>query len=83
MTVESLDQKLDSIAPEALSLEGLLTILEQHDGLCLDNEAERINLADVLATALKKTVGDSAINLPQPAISEQDRAGISPHRYTE
>ena len=35
------------------SLEGmLLGILEQNNGLCLDNEHERVALATVLATAL-------------------------------
>jgi hypothetical protein len=54
-----------------LSVEAwLLAILEEHDGLCLDNEAERATLAAVLATALispkppHQTTGSSVFPLP-------------------
>ena len=54
-----------------LSVEAwLLAILEEHDGLCLDNEEERAILAAVLATALispeapHQTTGSSVFPLP-------------------
>lgn len=84
MTVESLDRKPGDIISERQRLEGfLLATLEQHDGLCLDNEAERIKLAAALAATLMNAAGDSAIHLPQTATSEQDQASIPPRPYTE
>lgn len=45
-------------------LEGLLlVILEQHDGLCLDNETERAQLATAMATALIADISTGVISL--------------------
>lgn len=53
MTAEAVDQNVVDHLPEAQALEVLLlVILEQHDGLCLDNELERSTLAAALAAAL-------------------------------
>ena len=53
MTVETPDQQPTCQKNQELRIEEwLLTILEQYDGLCLDNEDERATLATVLATAL-------------------------------
>ena len=53
MTVEAPDQQPTYQKNQELRIEErLLTILEQYDGLCLDNEDERAALATVLATAL-------------------------------
>ena len=53
MTVEVPDQQPTYQKNKELRIEEwLLTILEQYDGLCLDNEDERATLATVLATAL-------------------------------
>ena len=53
MTVEAPDQQPTYQKNQELRVEEwLLTILEQYDGLCLDNEDERATLATVLATAL-------------------------------
>ena len=53
MSAEALDQQPAQNRPESQIIEELvLSILEQHNGLCLDNEEERMILATVLATAL-------------------------------
>lgn len=53
MRTEALDQELGHNPPVTQRLEEfLLTILEQYDGLCLDNEPERLQLATALAIAL-------------------------------
>ena len=53
MTVEAPNQQPTYQKNHELRIEEwLLTILEQCDGLCLDNEDERAALATVLATAL-------------------------------
>ena len=53
MPVEAPDQQPTCQKNQELRIEEwLLTILEQYDGLCLDNEDERAALATVLATAL-------------------------------
>ena len=53
MSAEILDHQPAHYNPEEQTLEELLlAILEQHDGLCLDNKQERTSLATVLATAL-------------------------------
>ena len=53
MTVEAPDQQPTYQKNHELRIEEwLLSILEQCDGLCLDNEDERATLATVLATAL-------------------------------
>ena len=53
MTVEAPDQQPTYQKNQELRIEEwLLTILEQYDGLCLDNEEERSTLATVLAAAL-------------------------------
>ena len=52
MSAEILDQQPAHYNPEEQTLaESLLAILEQHDGLCLDNKQERASLATVLAAA--------------------------------
>ena len=53
MPVEAPDQQPTCQKNQELRIEEwLLTILEQYDGLCLDNEDERATLATVLVTAL-------------------------------
>jgi len=71
MTVEAPNQQPTCQKNQELRIEEwLLTILEQYDGLCLDNENERATLATVLATALispetpHQTTGGSVFSLP-------------------
>ena len=53
MTAEVIDQITGDPLLETWSLEMfLLAILDHHDGLCLDNEPERLRLATALTTAL-------------------------------
>ena len=60
MTAEAPDQQSTDQKNQELRIEEwLLTILEQYDGLCLDNEEERATLATVLATALISRVSSS------------------------
>jgi hypothetical protein len=40
----------------------LLSTLEEHDGLCLDNEAERVQLAATLTQVLISAIRDGTIN---------------------
>ena len=56
MSVEALHQQPTHGMLEAQALEEwLLVTLEQHDGLCLDNEKDRAKLSTALATALVST----------------------------
>ncbi len=43
----------------------LLMALEQHDGLCLDNQPERVALASSLTTALVSAARDGTIDFVQ------------------
>ena len=53
MSAEMLDDQAAHQNPEEQNLdEFLLAVLEQNDGLCLDNAQEREALAIILATAL-------------------------------
>ena len=71
MTVETRDQEANCRPPEAQALEVLLlVILEQHDGLCLDNEAERSSLAAALVAALTTS---GAMDRTQLSPIEPDR----------
>ena len=59
MTAEAPNQTSGQKTPEVELLEQfLLATLEQHDGLCLDNETERADLAAALALALIDAAGD-------------------------
>ena len=59
MTAEAPSQTSGQKTPEVELLEQfLVAILEQHDGLCLDNETERADLATALAVALIAAAGD-------------------------
>ena len=67
MPAEMLDDQAAHQNPGQQTLnEYLLAILEQHDGLCLDNAQERETLAMILAAAftaldpLPQTAGSSA-----------------------
>jgi hypothetical protein len=51
----------------------LLVVLEQHDGLCLDNEAERTQLAAAIATAL--IAGTSADGISLSRLDEVTASG--------
>ena len=63
MTAEVIDQSPVGSLPEAETLETyLLAVLERHDGLCLDNEPERLQLAAALAAALMDAVRDDTVN---------------------
>lgn len=51
------------------TLEGfLLVVLEQHDGLCLDNETERAQLAAAIATAL---IADTSAGVISPSLLDE------------
>ncbi len=82
MTAEVMDQTTSAHLPEAEPLEMfLLTILEGHDGLCLDNEIERGASAAALAAALLAAVGDGTRDFPWPASSERGQGSEPPHPY--
>ena len=64
MNAEVIDQIPVGSLPEAESLETyLLAILERHDGLCLDNEPERLQLAIALAAAFISAIRDGTVNV--------------------
>lgn len=64
MTAEVIDQTPVDSLTGAGSLETyLLPILERHDGLCLDNESERLQLAMALAAAFMDAVRDGTVNV--------------------
>ncbi len=68
---------VDSL-PGAGSLETyLLAILEHHDGLCLDNEPERLQLAVALVTAFISAIRDGTVNASVIA-GEPDRPDDNP-----
>ena len=63
MTAEVIDQPTVNSLTGAESLETfLLAILERHDGLCLDNEPERLQLATALAAAFISAIADGTVN---------------------
>jgi len=63
MTVEAPDQHPTYQKNQELRIEEwLLTILEQYDGLCLNNEDERATLATIIATALISPEAPHQIN---------------------
>jgi hypothetical protein len=66
MTTEVMDQLTDGPLSEAASEAGsletfLLAILERHDGLCLNNEPERLQLAAALAAAFMGAIRDGTV----------------------
>lgn len=62
MTAEAIAQITGDSLPEAEPLETfLLAILERHDGLCLDNEQERLQLVAALAAACMGTFRDGTL----------------------
>lgn len=64
MTAEVIDKTIVDSLPEAGPLETfLLAILERHDGICLDNEPERLQLATALATAFISAIRDGTVNV--------------------
>lgn len=75
MTAEVPGQGSGYAPSEADLLETLfLSTLEEHDGLCLDNEPERLRLAAALTQALISAVRDGTIN-PTSLTEKQDGAG--------
>ena len=63
MTAEVIDLTIADALPEAETLETfLLAILERHNGLCLDNEPERLQLATALAAAFISAIRDGTVN---------------------
>ncbi len=79
MTAEVNDQTPVDSLPEAESLKiYLLAILEHHDGLCLDNEPERLQLAAALAVAFMDAIYDGTVNASviaeEPGRSDGDPA---------
>lgn len=63
MTAEVIDRTMTDPPPEAGALETfLLAILERHDGLCLDNEPERLQLAAALAATFMDAIHDGTVN---------------------
>lgn len=63
MTAEVIDRITGDQLPEAGSLEAfLLVTLEHCDGLCLDNEPERLQLATALAAAFISAIRDGTVN---------------------
>lgn len=63
MNAEVIDQITGEQLPETGSLEMfLLAILERHDGLCLDNEPERLQLVAALAAAFISAIRDGTVN---------------------
>lgn len=78
MAVEIFNQESDAHALKVLSLEAfLLMTLEHHDGLCLDNEPERIQLAAALAAAFIRATRDGTVYVSIVA-REQDRFDGNP-----
>jgi hypothetical protein len=76
MTAEVIDQTPVDALPEAKSLETfLLAILERHDGLCLDNEPERLQLAIALAAAFISAIRDGTVNASVTAGSPSGLSG--------
>lgn len=62
MTVETPGKESGYAPSEAEILETLLlTTLEEHDGLCLDNEPERLQLSAILTQALISAIRDGTI----------------------
>lgn len=62
MTAQVLEKGSGHGPSEAELLETLLlSALEEHDGLCLDNEPERLQLAAVLTQALISAIRDGTI----------------------
>jgi hypothetical protein len=83
MTAEVIDQPpvdpLSEAGSEAGPLETvLLAILERHDGLCLDNEPERLQLAVALAAAFMDTIRDGTVNISAIAGKEPERPDGEP-----
>jgi len=75
MTAEIPEKRSGQAPSEAELLETVfLSILEEHDGLCLDNEPERLQLAAVLNQALISAVRDGTIN-PMFLAKKQDEVG--------
>jgi hypothetical protein len=63
MTAEVINQTPVDSLPETGPLKTyLLAVLERHDGLCLDNEPERLQLAAALAAAFMATIPDGTVN---------------------
>lgn len=75
MTAEVPGKESGYAPTEAELLETLLlSTLEENDGLCLDNEPERLQLATTLTQVLISAVRDGTIN-PMFLTEEQDGAG--------
>lgn len=80
MTPEIHHQYFNQAAAETQLLgELLLAVLEQNDGLCLDNEIERASLASALTAALVAAAGDGTRAFPWTTSSARDRASEPPH----
>ncbi len=78
MTAEVIDQTPVDSLPEAEALETyLLALLERHDGLCLDNEPERLQLAAALAAAFMDAIRDGTVNA-SAIVGEPERLDGNP-----
>lgn len=62
MTVEALSSPGYNPSEQELLETFLLMTLEEHDGLCLDNQPERVALAVDLATALTSAAREGTID---------------------
>jgi hypothetical protein len=63
MTAEVINQTPVDSLPETGPLKTyLLAVLERHDGVCLDNEPERLQLATALAAAFMDAIRDDTFN---------------------
>ncbi len=63
MTVDALSSPGYNPSEQELLETFLLMTLEEHDGLCLDNQPERVVLAKDLVTALLSAAKDGTIEL--------------------
>ncbi len=74
MTAEIPEKGTGHAFSEVELLEALfLSTLEEHDGLCLDNEPERLRLAAALAQALMSAIRDGDIN---PIFLAEEKDGV-------
>mgnify|MGYP006890185441 CR=1 FL=1 len=88
MSAEISHQTSDHDPHQSCGLEEFLRfILEQHDGFCLDNESERVQLAANLAAALVTAAGDFSMHrsflpvegaLPNPLHQTYDSSVSTP-----
>lgn len=78
MAAEAAAQITGDSLPEVEPLETfLLAILEHHDGLCLDNEPERLQLVAALAAALMDAIRDGTV-VASVIAGESERSDDNP-----